>query len=142
MADSRGACGRARHHHEKRLWYEMSGVIGRPVRLCGGEKRAGKRQSRPDQVKDRLEQEGYAVYPSVVAARPSGAPQEGAAFCAAVRKDKADSFRNWTRLQEKRAWRRRERVDDRERDARPSIWRLVGTPDADADVAQFQDGFR
>lgn len=86
-----------------------------------------------DQVKEGLEQEGYAVYPSVVPASAFGAPHKRERlFVLAVRKDKADKFsETWTRLQEESGGDDENEDDDKGAGMPPvgfgGLWR---TPDA------------
>lgn len=85
------------------LWYEMLRVIreARPDYVVGENVR-GSVNLALDQVKEGLEQEGYAVYPSVVPASAFGAPHKRERlFVLAVRRDKAQRFSEaWARLQE------------------------------------------
>lgn len=116
------------------LWYEMLRVIreARPDYVVGENVR-GSVNLALDQVKEGLEQEGYAVYPSVVPASAFGAPHKRERlFVLAVRKDKADKFsETWTRLQEESGGDDENEDDDKGAGMPPvgfgGLWR---TPDA------------
>lgn len=115
------------------LWYEMLRVIreARPDYVVGENVR-GSVNLALDQVKEGLEREGYAVYPSVVPASAFGAPHKRERlFVLAVRKDKAQRFSEaWARLQEENGGDKNE-DDDKGAGMPPvrfgGLWR---TPDA------------